>query len=598
LKLIGLLCICDLSIQHPNRTSKSLDQGSPGGNELYQELPRSKLGIFPQAAVVSDAETCASHGVHVLKEGGTAVDAAITTLLCNGAVHSHSMGLGGGFFMTIYKKDEGKSYFLNAREVAPLQANSTMFVDSSLSSTTGGGAIAVPGEIKGYFEAKERFGNSSIPMTRLVEPVVKMCKEGIKTTRSSARAIEKSIKHIKSDPLLRETFYPDGVMIKEGDLHYRPRLAATLELLAKNGSADPFYHGEMGESIIEELQKQGAILTMDDLKNYRVKLEEPLQMTLSNNLTIHTPTMPSSGIVTAFIIKMLQTALASNKYTTKNVLESYQVFAEACKYGFAQRMHLGDMKDNPVANITKKAIENMMSEDWLNTIMEKLSMDETFEDPNHYSIDVPIRTVSDDHGTTHINVLAPNGDAVSVTSTVNYYFGSKIMSETGIIFNNEMDDFATDPEKPNLYGLFPTEANHISPGRRPLSSMSPTIVVDDKSKRPRLVIGASGGPSIITSVAWVAMHHLLLEKNIKEAIDEPRLHHQLLPMTLRHEKLMPKGIVDHLRDIGHNMTEFDPYFGDGYVGARVQAIASHSFPEIDILTANNDKRKSGSTDGF
>merc|ERR1719468_726853 len=327
---------------------------------------------------------------------------------------------------------------------------------------------------------------------------------------------------------------------------------------------------------------------MEDLEKYEVSWEEPLKFELKNGLTLHTVTPPGSGAIVGGILKLMDSFNISKNTEFQN---TYQ-FIEASKFAFAQRSKLGDWNDPEILDSVKDTIKNIQSNNWTQWVLDRWNENLTVNNTQFYGAN--FQYVMEDHGTSHVSILAPNGDAVSVTSTVNTYFGSGTMSKsTRIVFNNEMEDFST-PNTTNFYGIPASQENFIKPNKRPTSSMSPSIIVDGK-KNVKLVVGASGGPRIITSVSYATMRHLWMNENIKAAIDAPRPHHQLVPMKVFAEIGTPRELVQYLRNKGHIVDVVDVYFAKNYGGARVQAV---SVDDNDIITANNDRRKEGEVDGI
>ena len=391
-----------------------------------------------------------------------------------------------------------------------------------------------------------------------------------------------------------------------------PKLAETLRRIGQNGTADIFYRGPIGQDLVDELRDLGGIMTMDDLKSYNVVWEDPVEGVLSDGKRLFSSPPPGSGSIVGGILTLMDSFFSNRTLDNDNTVTNMQRFTEACKFAFAQRSKLGDWNMKEIQEQVKEVIEYIFSKKWIDWVHERFSDTSTKNDTCHYGANYQYE-LQDDHGTSHISVLAANGDAVAVTSTINTYFGSGktktlflkmilnlllfagIMSEsTGIVLNNEMDDFST-PNVTNVYGIAPSEVNFIRPGKRPTSSMSPTIVTDAEDN-VRLVIGASGGPRIISAIAFVAMKHLWMDQDIKSAIDAPRIHHQLLPMEAQVEVGMEQEVVDGLKTFGHKVKDnLDVYFAKNYGGARVQGIA---VDENGIITANNDRRKEGEVDGF
>ena len=434
----------------------------------------------------------------ILARGGTAVDTAIAVLFCNGVVTSQSMGIGGGFLMTIYLAN-GTAVSLVAREMAPAAASRNMFEGDMKSSTVGAMSGGVPGEVLGYWEAKQRFGNPDIAWADLVQPAVDLCMKGIKVSPHTSRSLEKRKDFIKKDPGLKSVFVNNktGEVFKLGDVYTHKVLGNTLKNIAENG-AEEFYTGTTATNLVADIQRGGGIISMEDLASYKVSWEAPVEAEIPHTgYRLFSSPPPGSGAIMASILGI------SGGYRPsppdKNRPLAWHRFIEACKFAYAKRTLMGDWKDDQVEEQVLELVGNLTSSDWWEEIRGKISDEKTEDDPKLYGAEF---SSVEDGGTAHISVISPAGDAVSVTSTVNLLYGSKYMSpSTGIILNNQMDDFSY-PNIVNSFGVPASENNMVSPGRRPVSSMSPTVVVD-KEGRVVAVVGASGGTKITTSVAQV-----------------------------------------------------------------------------------------------
>ncbi|KAH0564713.1 glutathione hydrolase 1 proenzyme-like [Cotesia glomerata] len=545
-------------------------------NFHFQEIKfisASSLGKFQKAGVSSTGQ-CAEVGNSMLIKNGSAVDAAIATLLCEGVASLNSMGLGGGFLMTIWDAKNQRAEFLNAKESAPAKATKDMFVGNPHESRKGGKAIAVPGEILGYWEAHRKYGR--LPWADLFIPTIQLCKKGVLVTDYLANVLKIKSINIKSEPTLAEILInpQTNSTWTAGDRLKRPQLAETLKLIARY-NASIFYNGSMGEKIVKEIQSLGGIIDMDDLRNYRVQWKKPITSNLGD-LTMHTAALPGSGSLLTFMLNVLENLVSMN--ITEETF--WQRIIETFKWGYAHRTKLGD--DNFVK--TDDLTWNLTSKKYAEEIRRKIVDNWTSNDPKFYGAetDSPM-----DSGTAHVSVLAPDGSAVSVTSSINMIFGSLIRSKSsGIILNNQMDDFST-PNLPNGFGLPPSPTNFIEPGKRPLSSMVPTIIVD-KSGQVQLVVGAAGGSRITTGVALTIVMNLWRGYNIKEAIDSHRLHHQLIPMTVDAGSNFSSEILQHLRSFNHTVKTAPFECG-------VTAISRLNHPGV---TANSDYRRAGSVAGF
>ncbi|XP_029177743.1 glutathione hydrolase 1 proenzyme-like isoform X2 [Nylanderia fulva] len=535
----------------------------------------SKMGQYRKGAVSTNGIECAKIGADILQDkNGSAVDAAIGALLCEGVASLHSMGLGGGFFMTIWDAKNKTMDYLDARETAPMAATEDMFDGNAHLAMYGGLAVAVPGELMGYWEAHKKYGR--LPWSELFEPAIKLCETGSLINDYLAGYL------VSKEPMIRNESSLAKILINPntgrvwiaGDRIKRPQLAKTLKLIAQHG-VDIFYRGNITDNLVREITSFKGIITKEDFAAYRAIWKKPISLKMGN-LTFYSAPPPGSGAILMLILNILHRVLPANN---ENII--WQRIVETFKWAYARRTELGDPDfvdgiDSILANLT--------SADFAEIIKGKIKDDRTSQDPRDYGA---VTETPEDSGTAHVSVLAPDGSAVSVTSTINQVFGAMIRSEsTGIIFNDEMDDFSS-PNITNGFGLPPSPANFIRPGKRPLSSMCPTIVVD-QNNNVRLVIGAAGGTKITSSVAISMALHLLSNYNIKEAIDARRLHHQLFPMNVENEKYFCPDTLNYLNKVGHNITTYSG------IGSAITAVSK----ENGLLTANSDYRRQGSVAGY
>ncbi|XP_044272828.1 glutathione hydrolase 1 proenzyme-like isoform X2 [Tribolium madens] len=526
-----------------------------------------------KGAVVTNGHACAHIGASILTKGGTAVEAAIAALFCEGVSMPQSMGLGGGFLMTIYAS--GTAYSLNARETAPSAATKDMFNGSSALSTKGGLAVAVPGELKGYWEAYQKFGGK-VKWGDLVQPTIDLCENGILVTEYLEKLYATQLEKFKLDPLMAETFIDPktNLTYRKGQVVKRPQLAKTLKQVKVFG-ADALYNGILTKKFVEDIRNKGGIITEEDMHNYEVEWQEPIRVKMPNNKTLYTAPLPGSGVILSFIMNLLKDFLDNlQPFSVTN----WQRIIESFKFGYGKRTELGDSNFVDVRNL----VSNLTSPDYAAKIRGKIRDNTTSQDPTYYGG----KTVQpDDHGTAHICVLGPNGDAVSVTSTINLYFGAGFMSpSTGIILNDEMDDFSS-PNMNNSFNVPPSEANYIVPNKRPLSSMVPSIIVGDEGVE--LVIGAAGGTKITTSVAQITVKNLWFGTPIGQAVQEKRIHHQLYPMEVEFENAFnnDRDLVRALHKIGHEYSIAGP--GSGF--SAVTAISRKG----GVVGTASDVRRTG-----
>ncbi|XP_067862930.1 glutathione hydrolase 1 proenzyme-like [Heptranchias perlo] len=478
---------------------------------------RCKACVFhTNTAVASDAAPCSKIGRDILKCNGSVVDAAITALLCVGLVNAHSMGIGGGLILTVYNASTGKVEIINSREVAPEREMSRNLV-------TGGSSIAVPGEIRGYALAYQRHGR--LPWKQLFEPSIKLARKGFPVGKSLAVALETNKVQIEASASLCDVFCEKNSkrILNENEIIYFPQLATTLQMIADNGP-DAFYDGPVAEDIVQCVSQSGGLISRDDLKQYKANNETPINVTLGE-YTLYVPGAPSGGPVLALILKILEGYNFSRESvsTREEKVLTYHRIIEAFKFAFAERSKL----EYPASDDHRKVIELILK---ANDIREKINDSNTNETIDYYGIKCFLPGQS---GTSHLSLVAQDGSAVSVTSTINGRFGSFVRSNvTGIIFNNQMADFSLQYEDKD--GLPPCSQNYVQPGRRPFSAMSPAIILD-KDKNVKMVAGASGSSRIITATALVIMNALWFGDDACEAVNKPRVHHQLLPNLVQFE---------------------------------------------------------------
>ncbi|XP_044005446.1 scoloptoxin SSD14-like [Aphidius gifuensis] len=504
-------------------------------------------------------------------------------MICNGLINMQWMGMGGGFLMTIYERSTKQGYFLNARDVAPYAAHAGMFENVKLNASIKNGlSIAVPGEIAGYWAAHQKFGK--IPWDELFNPTIKICEEGWNITKKLANAVKFLENVVRNDPTLRKMFVNNttGAIKKEGDYVKPDKICQTLLEISKNGP-DIFYNGEIGRKIIEDVQKNGSTMMMDDLKKYQVKWSKPVTTNFLN-MTLYTSNFPGSGGLFAFILNVFD----EFKFTPdslkgwNNTIQTYHRIIETWKYAYAVRSKMGDADYVDMTEV----LGNLTSKEFAKSIRQKIIDDKTWNDPAHYGAGSGLL---EDHGTSHISVLAPNGDAVAVTSTINTYFGSGIVSEqTGIILNNAMDDFSIDSVASMSNNLANNKNNNIKGGKRPLSSMIPSIITSSNGD-VRIVLGGAGGTRIPTSVSLVLARYLWMDVDLEKAVDACRIHQQLFPVTSSYEYGINSAIVDGLQKFGHSLRPSSyPVFSGVYVISKIN----------DTIYGSVDDRKGGDITGL
>ncbi|TPX50255.1 hypothetical protein SeMB42_g01391 [Synchytrium endobioticum] len=533
-----------------------------------------RLVVARQGAVSSESPICSHIGSNVLQDGGSAVDAAIATTLCIGVMNMYSSGIGGGGFMLIRNSD-GSSEAVDFRETAPAASNTTMYDHHPSGSRIGGLAVGVPGEIRGFELAHQRHGK--LPWARLFHPSIRLCLEGWEVNKILAARINDSISWILTNPNFAEIFAPNGRGLQKGETIRRVQLGLTLQQIARKG-ADVFYTGYIAKELVAETQHTRGIMTLADMADYKALITEPVFGSYHGRRVI-TVAPPASGPVILSVLNIIE------GYNLKGEGRTYtnvHRLTEAFKYGFAQRSYYGDPSDFP--NITQY-MNRFITKGHAAAVRMNIT-DWTTHNVPYYG---PAYEIEETHGTAHISVYSSKGDAVSVTSTVNLPFGAQLMNRaTGIILNNEMDDFSI-PSTENggsQYGMPPSPYNYITPGKRPLSSSTPTII--ERSGRVEMVLGASGGSHIITATLQTIINMLDYEQDPLNAIVQPRFHHQLSPNLFATEFGFPTDVIDNMRKRNHNTTSYLPFTG----------VAAIRVMNDGTILAAGDPRKGGLASGF
>lgn len=508
---------------------------------FLSENVQAQTGLIAnKAMVVSAREEASKIGVEIMQKGGNAFDAMVATELALAVAYPYAGNLGGGGFM-VYRKANGEIGSLDYREKAPLAAHKTMFLDKEGNvikgkSTESPLAIGVPGTIAGVFAVHKKLG--SLPMSEILKPVIALAEKGVVVTRKQERRLndyrEEIIKVNGNQTLFAKPF-------KEKDTIKYPALAATLKRIAKNGR-DEFYKGQTAKTLVQYLQQKGGIITMKDLKQYEAKWRTPLSFQYKDLKIISMPPPSSGGICLAEIFKMIAPFDLSKM--GHNSTASIQVIVEAERRAYADRSHyLGD------PDFVKIPIKALLADDYLQQRMSSFSFEKAT-----LSSEIKKGKVNYNESTetTHYSIVDAAGNAVAATTTLNDGYGSKYYCDAlGFFLNNEMDDFSAKPGTPNMFGLIGNEANSIAPGKRMLSSMTPTIV--EKNGQLYMVVGSPGGSTIITSVLQTILNVYEYQMSMQQAVNAPRFHHQWLPDlitfepktfdTTTFEKLKTKGYI-------------------------------------------------------
>ncbi len=506
--------------------------------------------IAQKAMVVSARKEASTIGIDILKQGGNAFDAMMATEMALAVAYPYAGNLGGGGFL-VYRLADGSKGALDYREKAPLAATKDMYLDENEDvikgkSTIGEMAVGIPGTIAGIFEAQKRFGKLEVSV--ILKPVIALAKNGFNITKKQETRIahyDSIFKAVNAHEILYNK------TLKAGHTVTNIALAATLERISVNGR-DEFYKGETAKTLVSYLQSRGSIITLEDLGKYEAKWRQPITFQY-DDLSITGMSPPSSGgICLNQIMKMIEPF--DLKYFGHNSLKAIQVLVEAEKRAYADRsFYLGD------PDFVEIPIHTLTSDIYLAERMQNFS----------YNKPTPADSIS--HGdivgyesdeTTHYSIADQFGNAISVTTTLNGGFGSKLfVDELGFFLNNEMDDFSSKPGEPNYFGLIGAEANSIAPEKRMLSSMTPTIV--EKDGEFYMSVGTPGGATIITSVLQTILNVHEYDLTMQEAVNAPRFHNQWLPDEIRMEpNSFNEDLIKQLEAIGYTINlERSPVIG-------------------------------------
>ena len=506
---------------------------------------------FSRAVVAADHVAASEAGARILREGGNVVDAAVATSFALSVVRPASCGMGGGGFMVIWDADQQKAVALDYRERAPAGATATALQDDDTSpeppSVRGGKAVGVPGNVAGLCYAARKYG--TMPIARLVQPAIDLCKNGVAIDQHDQEVQATTLNKLKSHAgyeerfkLLKKLYLNDGKPWKIGDRFYSPQLK-TLEAIAANGAAG-FYEGPVASAITQTITAESGIFSTDDLAAYQPTERNALVSKFHGKQIITMPPPSSGGVALLQTLQALEEwetlSQKSLKSLQHNSADYVHVVTEVLKHAFADRAEfLGD------TDFVEVPIDKLLNRDYSRDIAEHVSMTSTLA-PEKY-----VRFfLNSDGGTSHFSVMDADGNAVACTETINLTFGSfVVVPEYGIVLNNELDDFTANPGKPNAFGLIQSEANVIAPGKRPLSSMTPTLVVEDH--KATYACGASGGPRIITATLQSLLNHTVFEMSASDAVSANRFHHQWSPNELLLEPSLKKAAGDSLTALGH-----------------------------------------------
>ncbi len=499
--------------------------------------------ITQKAMVVSAREEASKIGSAIMQKGGNAFDAMVATEMALAVTYPFAGSLGGGGFM-VYRKANGETGALDYREKAPLAATKDMYLDENgdaipEKSQVGALAIGVPGTVAGVFAVHKKFG--TIPIEELLTPVVKLANRGFVITENQKKRFDyyqDLFFEVNKDTILFAKGY------KAGDTIKNIKLAETLKRIIKNGKSE-FYEGETGKKLVERIQSNGGIITIEDLSKYEAKWRDPVRFKYKD-LSIISMSPPSSGgVCLGQIMKMIE-PYDVNQYG-HNQLKTIQLITEAERRAYADRsFYLGD------PDFVKIPIDTLIGEPYLTDRMSDFSFDKATKSSD---INCGVIPGYESDETTHYSIVDQFGNAISVTITLNGAYGSKLyVPEVGTFLNNEMDDFSAKPGVPNMFGLIGAEANAIAPEKRMLSSMTPTLV--EKDDQLWMSVGTPGGATIITSVLQTILNVKEFGMTMQDAVNAPRFHHQWLPDVVVFEPhSFDPDLLENLRQKGYTTDE-------------------------------------------
>lgn len=524
------------------------------GTKAIQTKKKVYGYIADSAMVVSAREEASKIGVNIMKQGGNAFDAMIATDLALVVSYPFAGNLGGGGFM-VYRLENGSIGSIDYREKAPLAATRNMYLDEHGNvikdkSTLGAMAIGIPGTVAGLFEVHKKFG--SIPFEKLIQPAIDLAEKGVVVTEKQAKRFS-HYRHLFAKANKRTIFLDKEW--KAGDTIKFSVLATTLKRIQRNGR-DEFYRGETADQLVEYVKSLGGIITKEDLAKYEAVWRDPITFTYHGNKIISMSPPSSGGICIAQILKSIESyEIQQYKH---NSLKYIQLITEAERRAYADRSHyLGD------PDFVDIPLDSLISESYLSDRMSDFNWDNATK-----SSEISYGRINgyESNETTHYSIIDKFGNAVSVTTTLNGAYGSKVFVEKGGFFlNNEMDDLSAKPGVPNMFGLIGAEANAIAPEKRMLSSMTPTIV--EKNGKLKMVLGSPGGSQIITSVMQNILNVLEYNMTMQESVSKPRFHHQWLPDNIKFEPSFDSLVFDPLRKKGYKID-----LGNSPIIGKVDAI--------------------------
>ncbi|OBX09192.1 gamma-glutamyltransferase [Gallibacterium genomosp. 3] len=501
--------------------------------------------IYAKHGMVATEQHLATEvGLSILKEGGNAIDTAVAVGFALAVVLPNAGNIGGGGFMVLHDAKTGEDFAIDFREVAPLKAHKDLYLDEKGNVVDGKSlfthfAVGVPGTVAGMEYALKKWG--TMPLEKVIQPAIKLAEKGFIVSDTLADTLKIEKDNLGKWESTKAIFFKDGEPLASGDRLIQKDLAHSLKLIAKQGSK-AFYQGEIAEKIVKEMEKHGGLISMQDMKEYQIVERKPVTGEYRGYKIVTMPPPSSGGAHLIQILNILE-RYPLNEYGA-NSAKAIQHYAEAMKLAYADRSeYLGD------PDFVKIPLKGLISKKYADELAQKIS-DDKITPSSTIKPGKPQPYESDQ--TTHFSVMDKFGNAVGVTYTLNLNFGTGIVAEgTGILLNNEMDDFSAKPGVPNAFGLIGGTANAIEAKKRPLSSMTPTLVMKDN--KPWLVTGSPGGARIITTVLQSIVNTIDYNMNVAEAIMTPRVHHQWLPDELRIEEGISPDTIHLLEKQGYKV---------------------------------------------
>ncbi len=498
-----------------------------------------EVKVKNKGVVVSAHPLASEAGAKILKMGGNAYDAVIATQYALAVVYPQAGNIGGGGFL-VGVKNNGEKFTLDYRETAPKNASKNMYLNKNGKANTnlsqnGRLAVGIPGSVAGFFATLK---HCNLPMEKLIQPAVDLAEKGFAITEQEARLLNSHKEYFQKYNKTSNAFIKNEVW-KSGDILMQKELAETLKLIQKVGLKG-FYEGKTAELLVSEIKKEKGIITLEDLKNYKVAERKALEFDYKGNNVISMPLPSSGGILLAQMLKM--SGYENLENYQQNSTQAVQIMVEAERRAFADRAeYMGD------PDFIQDKTAYLISDDYLKNRWKSFSFSEATPSSEVGRV---INQTKESTETTHISVIDKDGNAAAVTTTLNGLYGSKVVvSGAGFFLNNEMDDFSIKPGVPNMFGAVGGEANAIQPNKRMLSSMTPTIVL--KKGKPFMIVGTPGGTTIPTSVYQSIVNVIDFKLNTNMTVNSPKFHHQWLPETVSFEKNFPETTIKDLEKLGY-----------------------------------------------